>query len=350
MVRVNKGILLRDLSIRSHQRRRSTWKTLRQSVMVKRNILDLPTTGGRGVGPASSMEQGSGSRDRVQSIKQQEGQEDWAMKNYKGKALDEEEDKIEDSMLELDVDKEEATERSKVLGYCCLLLEEEFHPHVLFSYMIQAWSLHKLACVEKIGDYTFKVEFVKEEEKKRVLEGGPWRHKGDTLIVVHYDGLIKPSEIRIQSIGLWVRLYDLTPAMMKHAITQLLGEQLGEFIRLDSKYPGYLRIRVNYHLSKHLMLELTMKVKGHEQMLIITRYENVPHFCFAWHRACNNKFVEELWASPPRHIKEIAVKAGLPKAARPLFQVMEPLVVTRPTASGMKEAETSQGRGGRERM
>jgi hypothetical protein len=202
--------------------------------------------------------------------------------------------------------------------------------------MIQAWSLHKLACVEKIGDYTFKVEFVKEEEKKRVLEGGPWRHKGDTLIVVHYDGLIKPSEIRIQSIGLWVRLYDLTPAMMKHAITQLLGEQLGEFIRLDSKYPGYLRIRVNYHLSKHLMLELTMKVKGHEQMLIITRYENVPHFCFAWHRACNNKFVEELWASPPRHIKEIAVKAGLPKAARPLFQVMEPLVVTRPTASGMK--------------
>jgi hypothetical protein len=62
------------------------------------------------------------------------------------------------------------------------------------------------------------------------------------------------------------------------------------------------------------------------------------------------KFVEELWASPPRHVKEIAVKAGLPKAARPLFQVMEPLVVTRPTASGMKEAETSQGRGGRERM
>jgi hypothetical protein len=134
MVRVNKGILLRDLSTRSHQRHRSTWKTLRQSVMVKRNILDLPTTGGRGVGPASSMEQGSGSRDRVQSIKQQEGQEDWAMKNYKGKALDEEEDKIEDSMLELDVDKEEATERSKVLGIVVYYLRKSF-THMSYSHI-----------------------------------------------------------------------------------------------------------------------------------------------------------------------------------------------------------------------
>jgi hypothetical protein len=84
-----------------------------------------------------------------------------------------------------------------------------------------------------------KVEFVKEEEMKRVVEGSPWRHKGD------YDGLIRPTEIRIHSIGLWVRLYDLPPTMMKPAIAQLLGEQMGEFTRPDSRYPGYLQIWVN---------------------------------------------------------------------------------------------------------
>jgi hypothetical protein len=63
--------------------------------------------------------------------------------------------------------------------------------------MIGAWGIHKLVSMDKIGDYIFKLEFVNGEEKTRVLEGGPWRHKEDALIVAHYDGLIQPSEIRI---------------------------------------------------------------------------------------------------------------------------------------------------------
>jgi hypothetical protein len=82
--------------------------------------------------------------------------------------------------------------------------------------------------VEKIGDYIFKLEFNKEEEKERVLDGGPWQHKGDALIVVHYDRLVRPSDIKIQSLGLWVRFYDLSPSMM------------------DCRYIAYMRIQVEY--------------------------------------------------------------------------------------------------------
>jgi hypothetical protein len=74
--------------------------------------------------------------------------------------------------------------------------------------------------VDKVGDYIFKLEFVNEEEKPRVLEGGPWRHKGDALIMAHYDGLIRPSEIHIQSLKLWVQFYDLPSAMMKPEIAK----------------------------------------------------------------------------------------------------------------------------------
>jgi hypothetical protein len=55
--------------------------------------------------------------------------------------------------------------------------------------MITAWGIEKLTMVEKIGDYIFKLQFVSEEEKAKVIEGGPWRHKGDALIMIHYDGL-----------------------------------------------------------------------------------------------------------------------------------------------------------------
>jgi hypothetical protein len=98
------------------------------------------------------------------------------------------------------------------------------------------------------------------------------------LLIAHYDGLLRPSEIRIHSIGMWVKLYDLPTAMMKPAIAQKLGEQLGEFIRIDTRYPGYLHIRVRYLLGKPLMSILAVTVKGWGQMLITLRYENVPHF------------------------------------------------------------------------
>jgi hypothetical protein len=81
--------------------------------------------------------------------------------------------------------------------------------------------------VEKLGEYSFKVEFMEDEEKRRVMDGCPWHHKGDALIIVHYDGLSRPSEVRIETIQLWVRFYDLPPTMMKETYAKQLGGQLG---------------------------------------------------------------------------------------------------------------------------
>jgi hypothetical protein len=58
-----------------------------------------------------------------------------------------------------------------------------------------------------------------------------------------------PSEIKIHSIRLWVRFCDFPPAMMKEGVARVLGEQLGKFIRMDKRYPRYLRIRVEYPLE-----------------------------------------------------------------------------------------------------
>jgi hypothetical protein len=88
--------------------------------------------------------------------------------------------------------------------------------------------------------YSFKIEFNNHEEKQRVLEGGPWRHKGDALIVIHYDGMVRPSEVNIESIGLWIRLYDLPPVMIKEASARQLGGQISKFIKMDVRYPGYM--------------------------------------------------------------------------------------------------------------
>jgi hypothetical protein len=104
--------------------------------------------------------------------------------------------------------------------------------------------------VEKVDDYIFRIEFDKLEEKIRVLEGGTWRHKGDAVIVVQYDGLRRPSEISIENILPWVRLYDLPCAMMKEDFTRKLAGQLGHYVIMDTTYPDYMSIRVEYPYQK----------------------------------------------------------------------------------------------------
>jgi hypothetical protein len=60
-----------------------------------------------------------------------------------------------------------------------------------------------------LGDNRFLIEFESVDVRQRVVDGGPWRHKGDALIVVSYDGFAPPSSVVINTIGLWARFYDL---------------------------------------------------------------------------------------------------------------------------------------------
>jgi hypothetical protein len=90
--------------------------------------------------------------------------------------------------------------------------------------------------------------------------------KGDTQIVIHYDGSIRPSEIRIESIGLWVHFYDLLAAMMKEVVAKQLG---GGGATGGVQQDGYLAtIRVAYPLTKPLQPKMTVRIKGRRTMEI----------------------------------------------------------------------------------
>jgi hypothetical protein len=261
---------------------------------------------------------------------------EWAVEVYKGDKEGNFQGADQEDGIEIELDEEEAVESSRVLGIAVYYSKKSYNPQVLFSDMINAWHVKELNAVEKLGDYMFKIEFFKEEDMARVLEGGAWRHKGDALLVAHYDGLLRPSEIRIQSIRLWIRLCDLPAAMMKQGVAQQLGTRLGEFLKSDTRFPGYLRVQVRYPLGKPLQTLLVVKVKGRGHMVITLRYENVPHCCFLCrrigHTATNYEYEseehgvaygEELRASPPRRTKEIAIKPAMSKVVRPLFQVTD---------------------------
>jgi hypothetical protein len=77
----------------------------------------------------------------------------------------------------VDLDEEEVELSSKSLAIAIYYSQKSYSPKVLFSEMLTVWGIPKLAVIDKLGDYCFKLECVKEEEKATVLEGDLWRHK-----------------------------------------------------------------------------------------------------------------------------------------------------------------------------
>jgi hypothetical protein len=144
-----------------------------------------------------------------------------------------------------------------------------------------AWWLKTPITVRKLGDNIFILEFDDEHHYQYALNGGSWRHKGDALIVVPYDGFSRPSEIEINSINMWVRFYDVPVTLMSPTFTRALAKMVSnEVLEIGDPVRDFLRARVAIRLEDPLVPTAELKIKGKGEMSFEVRYENAPFFCF----------------------------------------------------------------------
>jgi hypothetical protein len=112
------------------------------------------------------------------------------MEVYHGTGTQKVED--EEEILEFDLEEEQDEIAQKFLAIVVYHSHKSFSAQYLFSDMLHAWGIAELPQIERLEAYSSKVEF-----------------NNYALIVVHYDGMVRPSEVNIESIGLWIRLYGL---------------------------------------------------------------------------------------------------------------------------------------------
>jgi hypothetical protein len=135
--------------------------------------------------------------------------------------------------------------------------------------------------VRNLGDNKFILEFDTEPRYQYALNGGPWRHKGDALIVVPYDGFSRPLEIEINSINMWVRFYDVPVTLMSSAFTMALAKKVSnEVLEVGGPVRDFVRAKVAFRLEDPLQPTVEIKIKNKGVMSFEVRYENVPFFCF----------------------------------------------------------------------
>jgi hypothetical protein len=98
---------------------------------------------------------------------------DWAVEVYRGKETAAPPEEGEEDILELSLEEEEGEISSKFLAFAVFFSQKSYNPRFLFTDMHNAWGIKALVAIEKLGDYSFRLEFASADEKHRVVEGGP---------------------------------------------------------------------------------------------------------------------------------------------------------------------------------
>jgi hypothetical protein len=100
-----------------------------------------------------------------------EDEKNWAMEVYRGGQDKVKEEDSREKVLELDLD-EEAELATKFMAIAVFYSRKSYSLQALFGDMLMAWGIPKLVAMEKLGDYSLKIEFLTEAEKIKVLDGG----------------------------------------------------------------------------------------------------------------------------------------------------------------------------------
>lgn len=225
-------------------------------------------------------------------------------------AYEEEEEEEEEFVFEEDDEAMQA--KAQWMAIARFYSGQEFKTWVLFNELSKAWGGALPMPVRDLRDNRFLVEFDSEWLWKKAIFGGPWTFRGDAVIFVAYDGLKRFSEIIIDSISLWIRIYDIPVAMMTEGFVRTLGAKFGKVLEVGEARMDYKRVKVDFPLTKALVPVVKRRVQGFGLLSFAVRYENITHFCFSCGR------IGHVERECPEEAEEGGVKFG--KALRCLPQ------------------------------
>ncbi|KAE8781595.1 hypothetical protein D1007_45116 [Hordeum vulgare] len=150
------------------------------------------------------------------------------------------------------------------------------------------WQLRTGLEFKPLESNHFVIKLFSEGDFNFVGRGGPWIYDGNALLVAPFDGEARPSESILDSVPVWVRVFDVSWKKQTRVYGKAIGGTLGEVLEVDAPESGhamneFLRIRVklpyNRRLQKEVILEY--KVQGNVKRSVFQlKYECVPHFCF----------------------------------------------------------------------
>lgn len=214
----------------------------------------------------------------------------------------------------------------------------------MFDYFAdEVWHLRTGVKYSERGKNYYMVTLFSQGDFDFVSRGGPWIFKKNVLLVKALDNKAQPSETILDSVPIWVRIYDIPWRKQDEETGMKYGDGLGKALEVDvpseeQDKNEFLRVRVALPYDRRLQTQILVGVKGKPwaTKTYKLKYERVPYYCshcgFMGHRKneCEKKRqgvpsldyeVYELRCSPYKKFEyrsHFVAPAGHPTAMRGL--------------------------------
>ncbi|MCH96370.1 hypothetical protein A2U01_0017356, partial [Trifolium medium] len=148
--------------------------------------------------------------------------------------------------------------------------ESPYNVRAFKQTMTQAWRCRNPVDIQDLNRNLFLFKFATKKEAELVCRNGPWSFDRNLLILNRISGDEQPSELEMNRVSFWVRVYDLPLKLRSEGMAKKLGNILGNFEEMDTKECNrmgkFLRIRVSMDLRKPLKRRIGHQMRDCEEI------------------------------------------------------------------------------------
>ncbi|OMO61814.1 hypothetical protein COLO4_33327 [Corchorus olitorius] len=148
----------------------------------------------------------------------------------------------------------------------------------LRSVFHQAWKLESNLQVREVGDRLYLFQFADALEKDKVLVSQPRIYHKALFVLRDYDGEQQPESISFDSCPIWFRVFGLPLQMMNNQVGIVVARMMGGVLDVNPNWGRYLRIRVDFDLSKPLKKVTTLETPTGDINVTI-KIEKIQDWC-----------------------------------------------------------------------
>ena len=164
-----------------------------------------------------------------------------------------------------------------------ILLTRGVNLEGLISVIRQVWRSIKEVKIESMGSNVFLFKFDTEENKRRVLTGGPWHFDRALIVFSEPNGIGDIQKQSFTHATFWVQFHNVPIMCMHKEAIQELGEKVGTVEEVDMDEDGeciraFARARISIDITLPLRKIIFLKLEEEIKIPIVVLYEKLPDF------------------------------------------------------------------------
>lgn len=134
-----------------------------------------------------------------------------------------------------------------------------------------------------MGENKYLIEFQKEEDLQRVINGRPQSFDQWLVCLQKFDGCLSSNEVPFNKEVFWLQVHNILLACMTQEVGMMIDECVGKVVKVNADqwklgWGKFLRLKVEVDITKGDSDEGTFLIVGGQQTWIQFKYERLSNF------------------------------------------------------------------------